>query len=68
MTSLITFVAVESWVVQPVMPLNLLTRRTSGFVAVNNFLVAVTSFSILYNIPLVRTARISLSRKYCWTK
>lgn len=31
-------------------------QRTPGFVAVNNFLLAVLSFSILYNTPLYFTA------------
>lgn len=52
--SLLAFLAVESWVTQPVMPLSLLARRTSGFVAFNNFIIAVLSFSVLYNVPLVR--------------
>lgn len=52
--SLIAFVAAESWVVQPVLPLGLLARRTSGFVALSNLIIAVVSFAVLYNVPLVR--------------
>ena len=51
--SLGAFVAVESWVVQPVMPLSLLAHRTSGFVALNNLIIAIVSFAVLYNVPLV---------------
>lgn len=56
--SLTAFIAVESWVVQPVLPLGLLAHRTSGFVALNNLIIAILSFAVLYNVPLVRFASV----------
>ncbi|KAJ7929986.1 hypothetical protein B0H13DRAFT_909532 [Mycena leptocephala] len=34
------------------MPITMFKRRTPGFVALNNFLVAVLTFSTVYNTPL----------------
>ncbi|KAF8209329.1 MFS general substrate transporter [Mycena galopus ATCC 62051] len=51
------FVLVElKFAAEPVMPIAILKRRTPGFVALNNFLIAVLSFSTLYNTPLYFTA------------
>ncbi|KAJ7726339.1 hypothetical protein DFH07DRAFT_1001752 [Mycena maculata] len=41
---------------EPVMPITMLKRRAPGFVAPNNFLLSVLSFSTLYNTPLYFTA------------
>ncbi|KAJ7784551.1 MFS general substrate transporter [Mycena metata] len=41
---------------EPILPLGMLKRRTPFFVALNNFLIAVLSFSIVYNTPLYFTA------------
>ncbi|KAJ7044136.1 MFS general substrate transporter [Mycena alexandri] len=41
---------------EPILPLGMLKRRTPFFVALNNFLIAVLSFSTVYNIPLYFTA------------
>ncbi|KAK7036010.1 MFS general substrate transporter [Favolaschia claudopus] len=55
--SLCVFLLVEFKVAaEPVMPLTMLKRRTPGFVALNNFLIAVLTFSTLYNVPLYFTA------------
>ncbi|KAJ7359512.1 MFS general substrate transporter [Mycena albidolilacea] len=51
------FLLVElKFAAEPVMPITILTRRTPGFVALNNFLIAVLTFSTLYNTPLYFTA------------
>ncbi|KAJ6500834.1 MFS general substrate transporter [Mycena sanguinolenta] len=51
------FVVVElKFAAEPIMPIAILQRRTPGFVALNNFLIAVLSFSTLYNTPLYFTA------------
>ncbi|EIW82224.1 vacuolar amino acid permease [Coniophora puteana RWD-64-598 SS2] len=51
------FVYVEARVAPfPVMPLRLITRRTPLAVSLANFLGSVTSFSMLYNIPLYFSA------------
>ncbi|KAJ7494375.1 MFS general substrate transporter [Mycena galericulata] len=51
------FVLVElKYAVEPVMPITLLRRRTPGFVALNNFLLAKLLFSTIYNTPLYFTA------------
>ncbi|KAF7359047.1 MFS general substrate transporter [Mycena sanguinolenta] len=51
------FVLVEfRFAAEPIMPIAILKRRTPGFVALNNFLIAVLSFSTLYNTPLYFTA------------
>ncbi|KAF8917008.1 major facilitator superfamily domain-containing protein [Mucidula mucida] len=55
--AVILFCIVElKWAVEPVMPLSMLKQRTPAFVALNNFLIAVLSFSTLYNVPLYFTA------------
>ncbi|KAJ7176127.1 MFS general substrate transporter [Mycena crocata] len=41
---------------EPIMPVTILKRRTPGFVALNNFLIAILTFSTLYNVPLYFTA------------
>ncbi|KAJ7611730.1 MFS general substrate transporter [Roridomyces roridus] len=41
---------------EPVMPFSMISRRTPGFVALNNFLVSILIFSTIYNIPLYWTA------------
>ncbi|KAJ7310603.1 MFS general substrate transporter [Mycena albidolilacea] len=52
-----SFLLVElKFAAEPIMPITILKRRTPGFVAFNNFLLAVLSFSILYNTPLYFTA------------
>ncbi|KIY71564.1 MFS general substrate transporter [Cylindrobasidium torrendii FP15055 ss-10] len=54
---MILFIAVEAYAVpEPVMPLSMLKMRTPGWVALNNFLVAVLSFSTIYTVPLYFTA------------
>ncbi|KAJ6630347.1 MFS general substrate transporter [Mycena sp. CBHHK59/15] len=51
------FLLVEfKFAVEPVMPMSLLKQRTPGFVALNNFLLAVLGFSTLFNTPLYFTA------------
>ncbi|KAJ7700702.1 MFS general substrate transporter [Mycena rosella] len=51
------FVLIElKFAVEPGMPISMLKRRTSGFVALNNFLLAVLTFSTVYNTPLYFTA------------
>ncbi|KAJ7490930.1 MFS general substrate transporter [Mycena latifolia] len=50
------FVLIEfKFAVEPVMPITMLKRRTPGFVALNNFLLAVLTFSTVYNVPLYFT-------------
>ncbi|KAJ6567073.1 MFS general substrate transporter [Mycena capillaripes] len=52
-----TFFLVElKFAAEPVMPITMLKRRTPGFVALNNFLIAVITFSTVYNTPLYFTA------------
>ncbi|KAJ7071800.1 MFS general substrate transporter [Mycena belliarum] len=51
------FVSIESkFAIEPVMPIIMLKRRTPGFVALNNFVLAVLTFSTTYNTPLYFTA------------
>ncbi|KAF7339778.1 MFS general substrate transporter [Mycena venus] len=51
------FILVElKFAAEPIMPITILKRRTPGFVALNNFLIAVLTFSTLYNTPLYFTA------------
>ncbi|KAJ7718948.1 MFS general substrate transporter [Mycena maculata] len=51
------FVLIElKYAVEPIMPITMLKRRTPGFVALNNFLLSVLSFSTIYNTPLYFTA------------
>ncbi|KAJ7684305.1 MFS general substrate transporter [Mycena polygramma] len=51
------FIVVElKFASEPVMPISMLKRRTPGFVALNNFLIAVVTFSTVYNVPLYFTA------------
>ncbi|KAJ6630339.1 MFS general substrate transporter [Mycena sp. CBHHK59/15] len=53
----LTFLLIElKFAVEPVMPISMLKRRTPGFVALNNFLLSVLSFSTVYNTPLYFTA------------
>ncbi|CED84921.1 Predicted transporter (major facilitator superfamily) [Phaffia rhodozyma] len=55
--SMVAFVLVEwKFAVQPVLPMGLLGQRTALFSLITNFLLAVVTFSILYNIPLFFTA------------
>ena len=55
-TSLVTttlFIAVEKYISsQPILPLSLLTRRTPLGVAISNFFMTLSQFSLLYNVPL----------------
>ncbi|KAJ7482005.1 MFS general substrate transporter [Mycena latifolia] len=47
------FLLIEfKFAVQPVMPITLLKRRTPCCVALNNFLLPILNFSIIYNTPL----------------
>ncbi|KAJ7175871.1 MFS general substrate transporter [Mycena filopes] len=41
---------------EPILPLGMLKHRTPFFVALNNFLIAVLTFSTVYNTPLYFTA------------
>jgi MFS family permease len=56
LTSLVTiiiFVLVEKYFSnQPILPLSLLTRRTPLGVAISNFFMTLSQFSLLYNVPL----------------
>lgn len=50
---LVSFVLVEAyWSVAPIMPIHLLKQRTTLAVAIGNFFVSITSFGMLYNVPL----------------
>jgi MFS family permease len=55
-TSLVTtilFVLAENYLSpRPILPLSLLTRRTPLGVAISNFFMTLTQFSLLYNVPL----------------
>jgi MFS family permease len=49
----ITFLGVEKYISkQPILPLSLLTRRTPLGVAISNFFMTLSQFSLLYNVPL----------------
>ncbi|KAL7424041.1 hypothetical protein Q5752_001626 [Cryptotrichosporon argae] len=51
------FVLVEAkFAPEPVLPLSLLTHRTPLAVALSNFFMATSIFSVLYNVPLYFTA------------
>jgi MFS family permease len=56
LTSLITttlFILCEKYISpQPILPLSLLTRRTPLGVAISNFFMTLSQFSLLYNVPL----------------
>ncbi|KAF8313421.1 MFS general substrate transporter [Clavulina sp. PMI_390] len=53
----VAFVLVEAFVTaEPIMPLRLLKQRTPLGVALSNFLISVTGFSVLYNVPLYFSA------------
>ncbi|KAF8580262.1 MFS general substrate transporter [Ramaria rubella] len=54
-TSLFVFVEAK-WSSAPVLPMRLLLRRTPMMVALANFFLSVTSFSMLYNVPLYFSA------------
>ncbi|KAJ7590698.1 MFS general substrate transporter [Mycena floridula] len=41
---------------EPILDVSMVTQRTAGFVALSNFLLAVLSFSTIYNVPLYFTA------------
>ncbi|KAJ6606035.1 MFS general substrate transporter [Mycena vulgaris] len=52
-----SFILIElKFAAEPIMPITMLKRRTPGFVALNNFLLSVLSFSTVYNTPLYFTA------------
>ncbi|KAJ6606043.1 MFS general substrate transporter [Mycena vulgaris] len=52
-----SFILIElKFAAEPIMPITMLKRRTPGFVALNNFLIAVLTFSTVYNTPLYFTA------------
>ncbi|CAK5263941.1 unnamed protein product [Mycena citricolor] len=54
---LVAFLVIEfKFAAEPVLPISMLKLRTPGFVALNNFLVAVLTFSMIYSIPLYFTA------------
>jgi len=49
----IAFIGVEKYISnQPILPLSLLTRRTPLGVAISNFFMTLSQFSLLYNVPL----------------
>lgn len=50
----VAFVLVEKYVAKsPILPLRVVTQRTGGSVASANLFLSITTFSILYNFPLV---------------
>ncbi|KAJ7119114.1 MFS general substrate transporter [Mycena epipterygia] len=52
-----SFLLIElKFAAEPILPMSMLKRRTPGFVALHNFLLAVLSFSTVYNTPLYFTA------------
>ncbi|WVF70344.1 hypothetical protein IAT40_005134 [Kwoniella sp. CBS 6097] len=52
----VLFLVVElKWAAEPVMPFELLNRRTAASVAINNFAISVSNFALLYSIPLYFT-------------
>ena len=52
----IIFVIVEIWVAPyPVMPLRLIKQRTPLAVSFANLFASIAAFSMLYNVPLVRS-------------
>ncbi|WVR06002.1 hypothetical protein IAU60_003030 [Kwoniella sp. DSM 27419] len=52
----ILFLLVElRWAAEPVMPFELLHRRTAASVAINNFAISVANYALLYSIPLFFT-------------
>ncbi|ADV23874.1 multidrug resistance protein fnx1 [Cryptococcus gattii E566] len=53
----VLFLLVElKWAAMPVMPFELLVSRTPVAVAINNFVLSVVNFAILYSVPLYFTA------------
>ncbi|KIR59281.1 multidrug resistance protein fnx1 [Cryptococcus bacillisporus CA1873] len=53
----VLFLLVElKWAAEPVMPFELLVSRTPVAVAINNFVLSVVNFAILYSVPLYFTA------------
>ena len=53
----IIFVLIEGlYSPEPILPLNLLTRRTPVAIALSSFTMVINQFSILYNIPLYFSA------------
>ncbi|KIR53336.1 multidrug resistance protein fnx1 [Cryptococcus gattii Ru294] len=53
----VLFLLVElKWAAVPVMPFELLVSRTPVAVAINNFVLSVVNFAILYSVPLYFTA------------
>lgn len=52
LTSLISFFWFEKRAIQPVLPLKLLSDRTTLATGLSNFFLSMTSFAILYNFPL----------------
>ncbi|EIW72535.1 hypothetical protein TREMEDRAFT_26050 [Tremella mesenterica DSM 1558] len=58
---LICFIFVEKKAAEPVLPLELLTSRTPISVAINNFLLSIIAFSVIYSVPLYFTAVILMS-------
>lgn len=52
----VLFLFVElKWAAEPVMPFELLVSRTPVAVAINNFVLSVANFAILYSVPLYFT-------------
>lgn len=57
LVSAVAFVMAELYVApQPILPLELLTRRTPGAIALSSFTVVFNQFSLTYNLPLFFTA------------
>ncbi|KAF8313423.1 MFS general substrate transporter [Clavulina sp. PMI_390] len=55
--SAIAFILVEAFVsAEPILPLRLLKQRTPMSVALSNFLISITGFSVIYNVPLYFSA------------
>lgn len=53
----VLFLFVEfKWAAEPVMPFELLVSRTPVAVAINNFVLSMANFAILYSVPLYFTA------------
>nr|XP_019014992.1 multidrug resistance protein fnx1 [Kwoniella pini CBS 10737]OCF53773.1 multidrug resistance protein fnx1 [Kwoniella pini CBS 10737] len=53
---LVVFLLVElKWAAEPVMPFELLNRRTAVSVAINNFSISMAQFALIYTIPLFFT-------------
>lgn len=52
----VIFVAVENKVAKyPVMPIRLIKQRTPLAVSLSNFFASIASYSMIYNVPLVRS-------------